>query len=61
MITIHHCMNCGSNFLIPEEYGDGIDTTLFLCPECHSTHWEKLSDSPLISKQLIEKQSKMIE
>lgn len=53
MITINHCLNCGANFLIPEEYSNGLDVTLFICPECYSKNWEKLTDSPIISNQLL--------
>jgi len=48
MITINVCSECGSQFLIPMEYSDGLDTTFFVCPECFSKHWEKLSDSPIL-------------
>jgi hypothetical protein len=51
MITINHCKNCDSDFMIPEEFFDGLDTTMFVCPECHSPRWQKLSDlSVMINK-----------
>jgi len=52
MITINCCMKCGTNFLIPMEYSDGLDVTFFVCPECLSKNWEKLSDSPILSDRL---------
>lgn len=50
MITINHCKKCNSDFMIPEEFSDGLDTTVFLCPECHSRFWEKLSDMTIMKK-----------
>ena len=47
MITINHCLHCGSDFLIPMEWSDGLDITIFVCPECSSKNWIKLSDSSL--------------
>lgn len=54
MITINHCLHCGSNFMIPAEWTDGLDITFFVCPECSSRNWIKLSDSSLCpDEQLI--------
>ncbi|MCJ7571737.1 MAG: hypothetical protein MUO82_07660 [Candidatus Thermoplasmatota archaeon] len=50
MITINHCKTCGNDFMIPKEYFDGIDTTMFVCPECYSRHWKKLSDMSIMKK-----------
>ena len=61
MITINHCLNCGAQFLIPEELGNGLDITILTCPECHSTKWEKLSDSPIVTQQLTTEGSKLIQ
>jgi protein-arginine kinase activator protein McsA len=61
MITINHCLNCGAQFLIPEEFGNGVDVTVFTCPECYSTKWEKLSDSPIVKNQLTTEGSKLIQ
>jgi hypothetical protein len=36
--------------MIPEEYFDGLDTTMFLCPECHSRLWKKLYDMSIMKK-----------
>ena len=44
MITINHCRTCNTDFMIPAEYSDGLDITMFLCPNCKSRDWEKLSD-----------------
>jgi DNA-directed RNA polymerase subunit RPC12/RpoP len=52
MITIYYCTDCGTQFLIPKEYTDGLDTTFFACPECTSKHWKKLSDSPIVKENL---------
>ena len=52
MITINHCIKCGTNFLIPMEYSDGLDITFFGCPECLSKNWGKLSDSPVLLDKL---------
>jgi hypothetical protein len=45
MITINHCDNCRNLFMIPTEYFDGIQRTFFICPDCHSRKWRKLTDS----------------
>jgi len=50
MITINHCKRCNSDFMIPEEFFDGLDTTMFVCPECHSRLWEKISDMSIMKK-----------
>jgi len=50
MITINHCKDCESDFMIPVEYFDGFDTTMFVCPECHSPHWMKISDMSIMKK-----------
>jgi len=50
MITINHCKHCKSDFMIPEEHFDGLDTTMFVCPECHSTDWIKISDMSVMKK-----------
>jgi hypothetical protein len=39
MISIHHCNNCEKDFLIPLEISDGLDITIFVCPECKSHNW----------------------
>jgi DNA-directed RNA polymerase subunit RPC12/RpoP len=52
MITINICSECGAQFLIPREYTDLLDETYFVCPECSSKHWEKLSDSPLLRDKM---------
>jgi len=57
MITINICTECGAQFLIPREVTDGLDTTYFVCPECASKHWEKLSDSPLLLDKIPKEQS----
>ncbi len=44
MITINHCRTCDTDFMIPTEYFDGLDITMFVCPNCKSRDWEKLSD-----------------
>ena len=53
MITINLCMHCGAQFLIPDEWSDGLDTTLFLCPECSSENWTKLVDSPIQTGDIV--------
>ena len=51
MITINHCQSCDSDFMIPEEFFDGLDKTMFVCPECHSPRWQKLSDLSVLFKK----------
>jgi len=51
MITLNHCNNCETNFMIPIEWSNGLDTTMFVCPECSSKNWMKLSDSPIIKEK----------
>ena len=45
MITINHCDNCHNLFMIPSEYFDVIKQTRFVCPDCHSPKWRKLTDA----------------
>jgi len=49
VITINHCRNCDTDFMIPAEYSDGLDITMFLCPNCKSRNWVKLTDFGAIS------------
>jgi len=49
MITINHCKRCEADFMIPAEYFDGLNTR-FVCPECHSSHWAKLSEMSIMKK-----------
>lgn len=44
MITINHCRHCDTDFMIPAEYSNGLDITMFLCPNCKSRNWGKLTD-----------------
>ena len=50
LITINHCKKCDNDFMIPEEFFDGLNTTMFVCPECHSHNWKKLSDMSIMKK-----------
>ena len=42
MITINHCRNCDTDFMIPMELTDGLDITMFVCPACKSRDWENI-------------------
>lgn len=53
MITIHYCLHCEAQFLLPREYTDCLDTTCFVCPECFSKHWIKLDDGSFLSETLV--------
>jgi hypothetical protein len=35
--------------MIPAEYFDGLNT-MFVCPECHSSHWIKISEISIMEK-----------
>jgi hypothetical protein len=44
MITINHCRSCDTDFMLPRELTDGLDITMFVCPNCKSRDWGRLSD-----------------
>ena len=51
MITINHCKSCRSDFIIPKQISDGLSTTMFVCPDCHSHDWVKISDFSIMKKE----------
>jgi len=51
MITIHLCKHCRSEFLLPKEISDGLSKTFFVCPECNSRDWVKISDMSIMKKE----------
>jgi hypothetical protein len=43
MIPVYHCKNCRYIFMLPQELTNGLDITLYVCPNCKSRNWGKIA------------------